>query len=94
MNRRSLETYAVGRRADFRRRSANAFTRNIIAMGDFNLPKAEEGDPIYDALVRRGLRLPVHSTEMAREDRGKDDYFEYVRYHVSDHRLLWAELAV
>jgi endonuclease/exonuclease/phosphatase family metal-dependent hydrolase len=135
MNRRSLETYAVGRWADLRRRSANAFTRNIIAMGDFNLPKAEEGDPIYDALVRRGLRLPAHSTEMGSsvkkdlhydqiaffppgaseqalvrasevfdfdgalfkdlwEDRGKDDYFDYVRYHISDHRLLWAELAV
>jgi endonuclease/exonuclease/phosphatase family metal-dependent hydrolase len=133
MNRRSLETYAVARWADLRRRSANAFTRNIIALGDFNLPKAAKGDPIYDALTRRGLRLPEHSTEMGSsikrdlhydqvaffppgeseqalvkasevfdfdgalfkdlwDDRGKDDYFEFVRYHISDHRLLWAEL--
>ena len=28
------------------------------------------------------------------DDRGKDDYFDYVRYHISDHRLLWAELTV
>ena len=135
MNRRSLETYAVARWADLRRRSANAFTRNIIAMGDFNMPKADPGDPIYEALTRRGLQLPDHSTEMGssiKKDRHYDqlaffppgqsqkalvrasevfdfdgalfkslwadpaltdeDYFEFVRYHISDHRLLWAEL--
>jgi endonuclease/exonuclease/phosphatase family metal-dependent hydrolase len=137
MNRRSLETYAVARWADLRRRSANAFTRNIIALGDFNMPKADPGDPIYTALTKRGLQLPDHSTEMGssiRKDRhydqlaffppgesqqalvkasevfdfdgalfkslwenpGRtdDDYFDYVRYHISDHRLLWAELAL
>jgi endonuclease/exonuclease/phosphatase family metal-dependent hydrolase len=135
MNRRSLETYAVARWADLRRKSANAFTRNIIALGDFNMPKADPGDPIYEALTRRGLQVPDHSTEMGSSikkdrhydqlaffppgqsqqalvkasevfdfdgalfadlwaDRGKDDYFEYVRYHISDHRLLWAELAL
>lgn len=137
MNRRSLETYAVARWADIRRRSANAFTRNIIALGDFNMPQAEPGDPIYEALTRRGLRLPDHSSEMGssiKKDRHydqlaffppgesqqalvkasevfdfdgalfkslwddpartKEDYFDYVRYHISDHRLLWAELAL
>jgi endonuclease/exonuclease/phosphatase family metal-dependent hydrolase len=137
MNRRSLETYAVARWADLRRRSANAFTRNIIALGDFNMPKADPGDPIYEALTRRGLQLPDHSSEMGssiKKDRhydqlaffppgqsqralvkasevfdfdgalfrslwddpgrAEDDYFEYVRYHISDHRLLWAELAL
>ena len=64
-NRRSLEAYAVGRWADLRRRSANAFTRDIIALGDFNLPMVTPGDPIYDALTRRGLRVPAHSTEIA-----------------------------
>lgn len=133
MNRRCLETFAVARWADIRRRSVNAFTRNIVALGDFNLPKAEPGDPVYDALTRRGLRLPKHSTAMGSsikkdrhydqvaffppgeteqaivkasavfdfdgalfkdlwETRGASDYFDYVRYHVSDHRLLWAEL--
>lgn len=132
MNRRSLETYAVARWADLRRKSPNAYTRNIIALGDFNLPKAEPGDPIFDALTRRGLRLPRHSTEMGSsikkdrhydqvaffppgeaeealvqasavfdfdgaifrtlwDTRGEDAFFEYVRYYISDHRLLWAE---
>jgi endonuclease/exonuclease/phosphatase family metal-dependent hydrolase len=63
-NRRCLETYAVARWADIRRSSPHATTRDIIPLGDFNLPKREAGDPIYDALTRRGLRLPPHSTQM------------------------------
>lgn len=63
-NRRSLETYAVGRWADLRRKSKYAFTRDIIVLGDFNLPKVEPGDPIFEALTKRGLHLPRHSTEI------------------------------
>lgn len=64
MNRRSLETYAVARWADIRRKSPYAYSRDIIALGDFNLPKAEPGDPIYEALIKRGLHLPDHSTQI------------------------------
>jgi hypothetical protein len=35
---------------------------NIIALGDFNLPKVEPGDQVYDALQARGLRRPEHTT--------------------------------
>ena len=62
MNRRSLETLAVARWADHRRRSGRTVTQDIIALGDFNLPKAVAGDPIFDQLTARGLRLPPHST--------------------------------
>jgi len=62
VERRALETYAVARWADLRRKSPYAFTREIIALGDFNMPKAAPGDPIYDALTRRGLELPEHSS--------------------------------
>jgi endonuclease/exonuclease/phosphatase family metal-dependent hydrolase len=64
MNRRSLEAYAVARWADLRRQSPYAYSRDIAALGDFNLPKAEPGDPIYEALTRRGLHLPKHSTQI------------------------------
>jgi endonuclease/exonuclease/phosphatase family metal-dependent hydrolase len=64
MNRRRLETYAVARWADIRRQSPYAYSRDIIALGDFNLPKVEPGDPIYEALTRRGLHLPEHSTQI------------------------------
>ncbi len=64
MNRRRLETYAVARWADLRRKSPYAYTRDIVALGDFNLPKAEPGDPVYEALTARGLHLPEHSTRI------------------------------
>jgi len=63
-DRRSLETYAVGRFADLRRDSGNAYTPHVIAVGDFNMPKAAHGDPIYKALVKRGLKLPKHTTKV------------------------------
>lgn len=133
-NRRSLETYAVARWADSRRRSRHAYSRDIIALGDFNLPKAKPGDPIFDALTARGLHLPQHSTEIGSsiatdshydqiaffpgesmsdftgrsgvfdfdgaifrelwETRTQEDFLAYVRYYISDHRILWAEFRV
>jgi len=133
-NRRSLEAYAVGRWADLRRKSKNAYTRDIIVLGDFNLPKVEPGDPIYQALTKRGLHLPEHSTEIGSsiatdshydqiaffpgetqseftgksgvfdfdgalfatlwETRSREDFIAYMRYYISDHRILWAEFRV
>jgi endonuclease/exonuclease/phosphatase family metal-dependent hydrolase len=62
LQRRSLETFAVARWADERRKSAFAFTKEIVALGDFNMPKAVPGDPVYEALTARGLQLPDHSS--------------------------------
>jgi endonuclease/exonuclease/phosphatase family metal-dependent hydrolase len=58
--RRALETYAVARWADLRQTSDHAYTKDIVALGDFNLPVVEEGDPIFEALTSRGLVLPPH----------------------------------
>lgn len=65
MDRRRLETFAVARWTGLRRRSQHAFTSDIIALGDFNLPRAEKGDPIFDALSARGLLLPPESSALA-----------------------------
>lgn len=64
MERRALETYAVGRWADLERRSRNAYSSDILVMGDFNLPKVEAGDPVYDALRKRGLQVPKHTSKV------------------------------
>ncbi len=64
MDRRVLEAYAVARWADLRRRSDHAFAKDVVALGDFNLPKRRPGDRVYDALVRRGLVLPEHATKV------------------------------
>lgn len=64
LERRALEALAIGRYADLRNKSNNTFSKNIIAVGDFNIPKTEKGDVVYDALVKRGLKLPEHSTKV------------------------------
>lgn len=138
-NRRALEAYALGRWADLQRKSG-AYDRNVVVLGDLNIPKAEPGDPIHDALTKRGMRIPAHSSRIAStiasdnqydqvaffpgdvEDRRTDsrvfdfdgavfaDYWKqlnakqspdqalksfcaYVRYHLSDHRILWARFS-
>jgi endonuclease/exonuclease/phosphatase family metal-dependent hydrolase len=65
IERRSLETYAVAKWCDLRQKSRFSFTRELMAMGDFNMPKSEEGDPIFKALTALGLELPAHSTQIS-----------------------------
>jgi endonuclease/exonuclease/phosphatase family metal-dependent hydrolase len=79
MDRRRLETFAIARWADLRRRSTKAFTHDIIPLGDFNLPKTEPGDPIYSVLVSRGLRLPEHSTQIA-SSISTDNHYDQIAF--------------
>ena len=134
IERRSLEAYAIGRWADLRGKSKNAFLKDIIALGDFNLPKVEESDPIYKALTRRGLFLPQHSNKVGSsvatdshydqlaffpseteadftgrtgvfdydgalfrklwEEKTHAQFFAFLRYYISDHRILWSEFKI
>src|SRR5262245_45722833 len=64
IQRRSLETFAVAKWAELRRKSKFAFTRELFAMGDFNMPKNQQGDPVFGALTKLGLELPAHSSEI------------------------------
>jgi endonuclease/exonuclease/phosphatase family metal-dependent hydrolase len=82
-NRRSLETYAVARWADIRRRDPNAFTKDIIPLGDFNLPKVDPADPIYAALTARGLALPPHSTQIGSAI-ASDSHYDQVAFFPGD----------
>ena len=131
VDRRTLETFAVAWWADRTHRDAKTYVPDIVPLGDFNLPKAEPGDRIFDALVALGLETPPHSSQIgsaiasdnqydqlaffpgATKDRftGACSVFDfdgavfqdlwaqrtptqfrdYVRYHLSDHRPLWAE---
>lgn len=65
LGRRALETFAVAKWSDRRKRSSFAYTRELVALGDFNMPKTEPTDPIFQALTRLGLELPEHSTQIA-----------------------------
>ena len=74
LERRQLEAYAIARWCDLRRRDKHRWTTNIVALGDFNLPQANPGDPIYDALTRRGLKLPPHTTRIPTNVSNTADY--------------------
>jgi hypothetical protein len=58
MARRALETFAVAKWSDTRRKSEFSFTRELAAMGDFNMPMSVPGDSIFDALTKLGLGDP------------------------------------
>jgi endonuclease/exonuclease/phosphatase family metal-dependent hydrolase len=136
MERRCLEAYAVGRWADLREGNDDAYTKNVLALGDFNLPKRAEGDPVFEALTKRGLSLPEYPTKVPGSNLDGDAQYDqmavfpgpmhsaiqqtgvfdfdsavfpglwgdtekeqnkfqsYVKYYLSDHRPLWAELKV
>lgn len=65
VDRRALEAFAVGRWCDKRSESKNTYVDRIVALGDFNIPKVEKGDPIFDALTKKGLEVPEHSTRIS-----------------------------
>lgn len=79
VDRRALETYAVARWAHNRQKSKYSYTKDIIALGDFNLPKVSSDDPIYQALTRRGLELPKHSTEIG-SSISRDKHYDQVAF--------------
>tara|TARA_R110001592_G_scaffold254129_3_gene517455 strand:- start:2783 stop:3766 length:984 start_codon:yes stop_codon:yes gene_type:complete len=74
MERRQLEAYAIARWCDLRRGDKHAWTKNILAVGDFNLPEAVPGDPVFEALTDRGLKLPPHSTRIPTNVSNSSDY--------------------
>ena len=74
IDRRQLEAYAIARWCDLRRKDKHAWTKNIIALGDFNLPEAKSGDLIFDALTKRGLKLPPHTTRIPTNVSNTADY--------------------
>lgn len=64
IERRCLEAFCVGRWADLRMKSKYSYTTNIFALGDFNLPMVDDKDPVYKALVQKGLQLPDHTSKI------------------------------
>jgi endonuclease/exonuclease/phosphatase family metal-dependent hydrolase len=79
VDRRALETFAVARWADQRQRSKFAFTRDVIALGDFNMPNTDDTDPISKALRSKGLELPLHSSEMG-SNLNSDKHYDQVAF--------------
>ena len=74
---KALENLAVW--IDKRRKSKNVKDKDIIVMGDFNIPKV--GDRLYKAITSKGLKAPkqllaTHGTNLAKNKR-YDQIFYY-----------------
>jgi hypothetical protein len=74
LQRRSLEASAVALWAEDREKSGIGFTRDVIALGDFNLPKAEPDNPIFQALTKKGLQVPEHTSQVGSNLEGDMEY--------------------
>jgi endonuclease/exonuclease/phosphatase family metal-dependent hydrolase len=87
-DRRALEAYALARWADQRHKSAGAYSRNILVMGDLNLTIRDDSSNVYNALKQKGLILPEHSTSMGSSLSGKRHY-DQVAFHAGGMQELY-----
>lgn len=77
MTWRRLETKALGRWAKSRVDKDYPPNKDIILIGDFNMPKARPGDKIFDELADVGLQIPKHGTQLVGSNLAGDyDYDE------------------
>jgi len=138
--RRVLEIYTLAKWSKKRARSKNSYDNDIILVGDMNIPKMDNDDTAFQALVKSGLKpVNVHSkaggsnldgsktydqiaiTPTGIKDRmllygifdfdnavfkekwqnlearlekekANREFNKYIRFHLSDHRLLWLQL--
>ena len=79
IDRRTLETFAVAWWADRKHRDARSYVPEVLPLGDFNLPKQEAGDVIYDALVARGLHVPPHTSQIGSAI-ASDSYYDQIAF--------------
>jgi len=74
---RILEAKALAKWAKSRVDKAYPPNNDIILLGDFNMPRVEEGDEICDALTKGGLQVPKFNTELVGSNlAGDKDYDE------------------
>lgn len=77
---RVLETQALGKWAETRMGRQHPPHNDIILIGDFNMPRARAGDPIYDTLVANGLRVPDHETNLVGTNLAGDNDYDQVAF--------------
>jgi endonuclease/exonuclease/phosphatase family metal-dependent hydrolase len=93
IQRRALETFAVARWADQRRKSKFSFTREIIALGDFNMPKRDPSDPIFRALTGKGLELPAHTSEVG-SNLASDKHYDQIAFFPGQTKNCFQQMGV
>ena len=95
IHRRALETAAVARWAALRRKSRYSFAREVVALGDFNMPKPtkEGGNIVYDALTSRGLVYPEDSAEIGSAI-ASDNHYDQVAIFPSTSKNCFVDMGI
>ena len=83
IDRRSLESFVVAKWADRQATSKTGYTRNLVVLGDFNMPKADPADPIYKALTKKGLQVPAHTSQVG-SSIASDAHYDQIAFFPGD----------
>ena len=52
-------------------------------LGDFNMPKADPADPLYQALTNKGLQVPAHSSQVG-SSIASDAHYDQIAFFPGD----------
>jgi endonuclease/exonuclease/phosphatase family metal-dependent hydrolase len=77
---RQLETEALGEWAAKRVTKDFPPHNDIILLGDFNMPKLAEDDPIYTILHGHGLQVPKYDTELVGTNLAGDKHYDELAF--------------
>jgi endonuclease/exonuclease/phosphatase family metal-dependent hydrolase len=80
---RKLETMALAKWAKSRLKKEFPPNNDIILIGDFNMPRVEEGDEMYDLVTDYGLNLPKHTTDLIGTNLAGDADYDEVAFFPS-----------
>jgi endonuclease/exonuclease/phosphatase family metal-dependent hydrolase len=80
---RRLEAKALSRWAKSRVPKPYPPNDDIVLLGDFNMPKVEEGDEIHDILVENGLVIPKFNTELIGSNLAGDKHYDEIAFFPS-----------
>ena len=83
MNWRRLEAKALGKWAQSRVKKDGPPNNDIILIGDFNMPRVQEVDLLYDELTQFGLRFPKHTTNLVGTNLAGDNDYDEVAFFPS-----------
>ena len=85
--KRLVEVHALAKWADIQSRSGTAYDKDIILIGDMNVPKMDQSDKVYIQLTRYGYEPTNWSTKVGTNLSGTDHYDQIAITPEFDQRL-------
>lgn len=78
--RRVLEIYALSRWADRRRNKRTAYDKDIVLLGDMNVPAMDSKESTYKALIRFGWKPVDWVSKTAGSNLGNDKTYDQMAF--------------